>query len=200
MKQIAEQVFVETGREELIDIAMELERVTANDQYFVNSKLYPNMNFYSGIIFKAIGFPNEFFTVLITLPRFAGWMSHWNEFVEDPDNKIVRPRQIYTGERGRNYIYILDRLPEELCDYKVKDYHGSAQINLPTIYSCGDSSSRISMTQTDKSFDYDRRLMIQRKQSKMSSNVASNEKDGQMQYCKTKKSQFIVNVDNEISS
>ena len=92
MKQIAEQVFVETGREELIDIAMELERVTANDQYFVNSKLYPNMNFYSGIIFKAIGFPNEFFTVLITLPRFAGWMSHWNEFVEDPDNKILSRR------------------------------------------------------------------------------------------------------------
>lgn len=71
---------------------MELERVALTDEYFINRKLYPNIDFYSGIIYKAIGFPTEFFTVLVALPRFAGWMSHWNEFINDPDNKIVRPR------------------------------------------------------------------------------------------------------------
>ena len=92
VKQLAEEVFEITGREELIDIAMELERVALTDEYFITRKLYPNVDFYSGVIYKAIGFPTEYFTVLFALPRFTGWMSHWNEFIEDPDNKIVRPR------------------------------------------------------------------------------------------------------------
>ena len=104
---------------------MELERVALTDEYFINRKLYPNIDFYSGIIYKAIGFPTEFFTVLVALPRFAGWMSHWNEFINDPDNKIVRPRQIYTGERARNYVHIHDRLPEELSAYMTKGFQAS---------------------------------------------------------------------------
>ena len=86
------------------------------------------------MIFKAIGFPTEFFTVLYALPKFTGWMAHWNEFIEDPDNRIVRPRQIYLGERSRNYVPVMDRLPEELADYLMRDAP-QLQINLPTIYS-----------------------------------------------------------------
>ena len=92
VKQLAEEVFAITGREELIDVAMELERVALTDEYFITRKLYPNVDFYSGTIYKAMGFPTEYFTVLFALPRFTGWMSHWNEFIEDPDNRIVRPR------------------------------------------------------------------------------------------------------------
>lgn len=92
VKHLAEEVFRITGRENLIDIAMELERVALTDEYFINRKLYPNVDFYSGVIYKAMGFPSEYFTVLFALPRFVGWMSHWNEFIQDPDNKIVRPR------------------------------------------------------------------------------------------------------------
>ena len=91
-KQLAQEVFAITGREELIDVASELERVVITDDFFISRKLYPNLDFYSGMIFKAIGFPTEFFTVLHTIPKFAGWMAHWNEFIMDPDNRIVRPR------------------------------------------------------------------------------------------------------------
>lgn len=106
---MAEEVFEITGREELIDIAMELERVALTDEYFITRKLYPNVDFYSGVIYKAMGFPTEFFTVLFALPRFTGWMAHWNEFIEDPDNKIVRPRQVYLGERARNFVSMKER-------------------------------------------------------------------------------------------
>lgn len=104
VKKLAEDVFEITGREDLIDVAMELERVALTDQYFIQRKLYPNVDFYSGVIYKAMGFPTEYFTVLFALPRFTGWMSHWNEFIQDPDNKIVRPRQIYLGQRQRDYV------------------------------------------------------------------------------------------------
>ena len=77
IKQLSEQIFAVTGREDLIDVAMELERLTLNDDYFISRKLYPNIDFYSGVIYKAIGFPTEFFTVLFALPRFTGWLSHW---------------------------------------------------------------------------------------------------------------------------
>ncbi len=96
---------------------MELERVALTDEYFITRKLYPNVDFYSGVIYKAMGFPTEYFTVLFALPRFTGWMSHWNEFIEDPDNKIVRPRQVYLGERARNFVSMRDRQPEELAPY-----------------------------------------------------------------------------------
>ena len=85
--------------------------------------MYPNVDFYSGVIYKAIGFPPEYFTVLFALPRFAGWLAHWNEFIQDPDNKIVRPRQIYKGERGRNYVPIDQRQPEDLAEYLLQVEH-----------------------------------------------------------------------------
>lgn len=81
VKQLADEVFKITGREALIDIAIELERVALTDEYFISRKLYPNVDFYSGTIYKAMGFPTEYFTVLFALPRFTGWMSHWNEFI-----------------------------------------------------------------------------------------------------------------------
>lgn len=81
VKQITDQVFAVTGKEKLIDIAVELEKIALSDDYFIKRKLYPNVDFYSGVIYKAIGIPTEFFTVLFALPRFTGWLSHWNEFI-----------------------------------------------------------------------------------------------------------------------
>ena len=117
VRKIAEEVFEVTGREALIDIAVELEKIALSDQYFISRKLYPNVDFYSGVIYKAIGFPPEYFTVLFALPRFAGWLAHWNEFIQDTDNKIVRPRQIYKGKRSRNYVPMLDRKPDDEAAY-----------------------------------------------------------------------------------
>ena len=101
------------------------------------------MDFYSGVIYKAMGFPTEFFTVLFALPRFTGWMSHWNEFIQDPDNKIVRPRQIYLGERARNYTRIADREIEDLAPYKMIDM-GMKRFELFTIPD-RDEASEMSM-------------------------------------------------------
>ena len=109
VKQLAEEVFEITGKDPLIDIALEIERVALSDDYFITRKLYPNIDFYSGLIYKAIGFPREYLTVLFALPRISGLLAHWNEFIVDPDNKIVRPRQIYTGERARNFVALPDR-------------------------------------------------------------------------------------------
>ena len=75
-------------------MAVELEKIALSDPFFVKRKLYPNVDFYSGLIYKALGFPPDFFTVLFTIPRTAGWLSHWNEFLDDPENVIVRPRQV----------------------------------------------------------------------------------------------------------
>ena len=92
VKKTAEEVFEIVDKEPLIEIAMELERIALSDEYFIKRKLYPNVDFYSGVIYKALGIPTEFFTVLFCLPRIAGWLAHWNEFLDDPENKIVRPR------------------------------------------------------------------------------------------------------------
>lgn len=100
---------------------MALEKVALTDEYFVKRKLYPNVDFYSGVIYKAMGFPTEYFTVLFALPRFTGWMSHWNEFIQDPDNKIVRPRQVYLGERARQYVNMRQRNPCELAQYLINE-------------------------------------------------------------------------------
>ena len=92
IKKLALQVFDVVGREPLVDVAMALEKVALEDEYFIKRKLYPNVDFYSGIIYKAMGFPTEMFPVLFTIPRISGWLAHWNEFLDDPDNKIIRPR------------------------------------------------------------------------------------------------------------
>lgn len=104
VRKLADEVFGIVGREPMIDIAMELERIALSDEYFISRKLYPNVDFYSGVIYKALGIPTEMFTIMFTLPRLAGWLAHWDEFVEDPVNNIVRPRQIYKGYTKRDFV------------------------------------------------------------------------------------------------
>jgi citrate synthase len=104
IKQVAEEVFEVTGRNPKIDIALELEKIALNDDYFVKRKLYPNVDFYSGIIYQAMGFTPAQFTVLFGIPRTVGWLAQWNELMADPDKKIARPRQIYTGEEQREFV------------------------------------------------------------------------------------------------
>ena len=101
IKAVADEVFEVTGRNTRLDIALELERIALADDYFVTRKLYPNVDFYSGIIYQAMGFSPEMFTVLFAIPRAAGWLAQWNEMIQDPEQKIARPRQIYTGVEHR---------------------------------------------------------------------------------------------------
>ena len=103
IKQIAEQVFDVTGKSPLLDIALELERIALEDDYFVQRRLHPNVDFYSGIIYQAIGFPTEMFAVLFAIARTVGWMAQWRELMEDPERRIARPKQIYKGEDVRYY-------------------------------------------------------------------------------------------------
>jgi citrate synthase len=90
--------------EPLLDLAMELEKIALKDDYFIEKKLYPNVDFYSGIILKAMGFPTSMFTVLFAIARTVGWVAQWNEMIEDPNQKIGRPRQLYTGPTKRDYV------------------------------------------------------------------------------------------------
>jgi citrate synthase len=106
IKQAAEQVFEVTGRNPLLDIALELEKIALNDEYFVKRKLYPNVDFYSGLIYQAMRIPMEMFTVLFAIPRVSGWLAQWQEMLLDADQKIARPRQIFTGAARRNYVAI----------------------------------------------------------------------------------------------
>ena len=103
VRRIAEDVFSVCGKEPLIEKAMQLEQRALSDDYFIKRKLYPNVDFYSGLIYKAMGFPTDFFPILFVLPRLAGWLAHWSEFLDDPENKIARPFQVYKGEALRSY-------------------------------------------------------------------------------------------------
>lgn len=109
IKQVADEVFEVKGRNPLLDIALELERIALEDEYFVSRKLYPNVDFYSGIIYQAMGFPVTMFPVLFAIPRTVGWLSQWVELLNDPDQKIARPRQIYLGERTRDFVPMNER-------------------------------------------------------------------------------------------
>ncbi|HSL21304.1 MAG TPA: citrate synthase [Vicinamibacterales bacterium] len=104
IKKIADLVFAVTGRNPLLDIALELERIALEDEYFISRKLYPNVDFYSGLIYQAIGFPVEMFPVLFAIPRATGWMAQWEEMILDQEQKIARPRQIYVGHQRRDYV------------------------------------------------------------------------------------------------
>jgi citrate synthase len=104
LKQLADEVFEVTGRNPMLDIALELERIALQDDYFVSRKLYPNVDFYSGLIYQAMGFPLDFFPVLFAIPRCAGWLAQWEEMIDDDEQKIARPRQIYTGHERRDYV------------------------------------------------------------------------------------------------
>jgi citrate synthase len=110
IKWAADRVFEVTGRNAKLDIALELEKVALNEEYFVKRKLYPNVDFYSGIIYQAMGFKPEIFTVLFAIPRTVGWLAQWQEMIEDPEQKIARPRQVYTGYGERQYVPIDKRL------------------------------------------------------------------------------------------
>ena len=109
IRQVAEQVFAVLGKEPMIEVATELERIALSDPYFVQRKLYPNVDFYSGLIYKAMGFPTDYFPVLFLIPRMVGWLAHWSEFIDDPENRIVRPFQVYLGAGLRNYVDLNQR-------------------------------------------------------------------------------------------
>jgi citrate synthase len=109
IKQVAYEVFEVTGKDPLLDIALELERIALEDEYFVKRRLYPNVDFYSGIIYQAMRFPVDLFPVMFAIPRTSGWLAQWVEMLEDPDQKIARPRQIYLGHRTREYVPIEQR-------------------------------------------------------------------------------------------
>jgi citrate synthase len=109
IKAVADQVFEQTGLNPNLEIALELERIALEDDYFVSRKLYPNVDFYSGLIYQAMGYPTDYFTVLFTLGRLPGWIAQWEEMLNDPEQKISRPRQTYVGSGVRDYVPITAR-------------------------------------------------------------------------------------------
>jgi citrate synthase len=106
IKKACDDVFEVTGVNPLLDIALEVEKIALNDEYFVSRKLYPNVDFYSGLIYEALGLPMDMFPVMFAIPRTSGWIAQWLEMTTDKEQKIARPRQIYTGERTRDYVGI----------------------------------------------------------------------------------------------
>ncbi|HEU5300283.1 MAG TPA: citrate/2-methylcitrate synthase, partial [bacterium] len=113
IKRIAAEVFEVTGTNPLLEIALELERIALQDEYFVKRRLYPNVDFYSGIIYQAMGFPVEMFPVLFAIPRTSGWLAQWEEMLDDKDQRISRPRQIYEGSDVRTYVPMARRAQEK---------------------------------------------------------------------------------------
>jgi citrate synthase len=109
IKKACDDVFEVTGVNPLLKIAIELEKIALGDDYFVSRKLYPNVDFYSGLIYEALSFPPEMFTVLFAIPRTSGWLAQWLEMVQDPDQKIARPQQIYTGDRKLDFVPASER-------------------------------------------------------------------------------------------
>jgi citrate synthase len=114
IKQVAEEVFEVTGRNPKIDIATELERIALSDEYFIKRRLYPNVDFYSGIIYQAMGFTPDAFTVLFAIPRTVGWLAQWQELLQDSEQKIARPRQVYIGAAKRDFVPMSQRGVREL--------------------------------------------------------------------------------------
>jgi citrate synthase len=109
IKEIADQVFEVTGRNPQLDIALELEKTALEDEYFVSRKLYPNVDFYSGIIYEALEIPTDMFPVMFAIGRTVGWLAQWQEMLEDPEQKIARPRQVYLGEDERDFVPMAKR-------------------------------------------------------------------------------------------
>jgi len=110
IKRVADDVFAQTGLNPKLEIAIELERIALEDEYFVQRKLYPNVDFYSGLIYQAMGYPTDYFTVLFAIGRLPGWIAQWEEMLADPEQKISRPRQVYVGEAERPYVPIAERV------------------------------------------------------------------------------------------
>ena len=111
IKWAADRVFEVTGKNTRLEIVLELERIALEDDYFVSRKLYPNVDFYSGIMYQAMGFKPEMFTVLFAIPRTAGWLAQWQELLTDPEQKIARPRQVWIGHETRQFVPIEQRNP-----------------------------------------------------------------------------------------
>ena len=111
---MADEVFAVTRPNPLLPIALELERIALQDDYFVSRKLYPNVDFYSGLIYQAMGFPVEMFPVLFAIPRTSGWLAQWQEMRADAEQKIARPRQLYLGPKLRDYVPIASREVEKV--------------------------------------------------------------------------------------
>ena len=109
IKRTADEVFEVTGRNPLLDIALELEKIALEDEFFVSRNLYPNVDFYSGLIYQALGFPVEMFPVLFAIPRSVGWLAQWEEMLMDDEQKIARPRQVYEGAEERQFVPVDDR-------------------------------------------------------------------------------------------
>jgi len=109
IKRTADEVFEVTGRNPLLDIALELEKIALNEDFFVERNLYPNVDFYSGLIYQAMGFPVEMFPVLFAIPRTVGWLAQWEEMLEDPEQKIARPRQVFVGDEERDFVPVEQR-------------------------------------------------------------------------------------------
>jgi citrate synthase len=109
IKRVADEVFEQTGLNPKLEIAVELERIALEDEYFIKRKLYPNVDFYSGLIYQAMGYPTEYFTVLFALGRMPGWLAQWEEMLQDKEQKIARPRQVYTGAAQRAFVPIEQR-------------------------------------------------------------------------------------------
>lgn len=109
IKRTAEDVFAVTGRNPLLDVALELENIALQEEYFVKRRLYPNVDFYSGLIYQAMGFPVELFPVLFAIPRTVGWLAQWEELVQDPEQRIARPRQVFKGRASRDYVPVEER-------------------------------------------------------------------------------------------
>jgi citrate synthase len=109
IKEIAHQVFEVTGRNPMLEMALELEKIALNDDYFVSRRLYPNVDFYSGLIYQSMGFPTDMFPVMFAIPRTVGWLAQWEEMLSDSEQKIARPRQVYTGAKRRDYVPLAQR-------------------------------------------------------------------------------------------
>src|SRR5213076_2581240 len=109
IKKNVEEVFEVTGMNPKLEIAVELEKRALDDDFFTERKLYPNVDFYSGLIYEALNIPTDMFTVMFAIPRTSGWMAQWLEMIDDSEQKIARPRQIYAGERDREYVQIEER-------------------------------------------------------------------------------------------
>jgi len=125
VRQLADKVFSILGRDPYIEIAMELEAIALKDPYFIERKLYPNVDFYSGLIYKTMGFPTDMFPVLFMIPRCAGWLSHWVELQDDPELRIIRPRQQFLGSMGRTYEPMAQRKEFE---FPLKSYQSPSSV------------------------------------------------------------------------
>ena len=160
IKETADAVFEVTGRSPLLDVALELEKIALEDEYFVSRKLYPNVDFYSGLIYEALGLPVAMFPVMFAIPRTAGWLAQWLEGVVDPEQKIARPRQLFVGEGERDYVPSTAACPAGSSPCR-QDRNGRAPLPWPARFgfSSGRAESRaVSAGRSDLRADPDPRL------------------------------------------